>query len=648
MSLPHRGLAWLRGRLPAVSALAPVRLYSLVAAAVALLLIQLLVYGSRPYSQGVFVRSPSPLTTGLDVETVQRERLDVNAVEQSTERSINGMGVDGKIVDGTVEQEMHSAPPTATVWWTADGAYRESASRDDRSSPSSNLTADTLADMKRSNSPSERFLFGVPVNGPNNQYYAVVSYLKLAMILNRTLVLPAFVDHSSHRHQGGSHWEPFAFESTFDVASLSRASCAPRLISTNSFLSTVWTADAPRLIGAMWHSHKKYEANFESDPYWSYYRDKFFRPKAPVPHIVPSRGTAARLDWTLSGIGKAFGGDRPEWELLVVNHALHNDINYYVLGATVQHVGLPFRDAHLRVVRALVHAPAIVRHATDIINAVIGSGEPFFAVHWRRADYAIPPAGCTTYLRCTDAESIDNLIDVLDSAVSAAVGAGFNNATHWPVFLSAQRFSADEASVFASRGYTKIARYPPPVTDRFEEPYYISLAEQETGMRATGFVGSYSTWSERIIETRVANAQMRFTWHMPTALKYRPTNDSRTAGANSNGTLVGFKGSAVACGFEYMALSNEAPRRMSLACGEGKVVSRAAFASFGRPAGLCGAFVEDRGCHCPHSVAHVEKLCVGRPRCEIPVDNAAEHFAYSCNHLGGYSLAVVLECRATL
>jgi len=54
-------------------------------------------------------------------------------------------------------------------------------------------------------------------------------------------------------------------------------------------------------------------------------------------------------------------------------------------------------------------------------------------------------------------------------------------------------------------------------------------------------------------------------------------------------------------------------------CGNGTVIKRIDFASFGTPSGSCGNYVVSNECHHPVSMAYVEDMCIGRSECSIPL-----------------------------
>ena len=59
-------------------------------------------------------------------------------------------------------------------------------------------------------------------------------------------------------------------------------------------------------------------------------------------------------------------------------------------------------------------------------------------------------------------------------------------------------------------------------------------------------------------------------------------------------------------------------------CGEnGGVITSIEFASFGTPAGVCGAFTPDAACDAPGARAAVEAACLGKSSCTLVADSAA-------------------------
>ncbi|KAE8719129.1 Beta-galactosidase 11 [Hibiscus syriacus] len=68
-------------------------------------------------------------------------------------------------------------------------------------------------------------------------------------------------------------------------------------------------------------------------------------------------------------------------------------------------------------------------------------------------------------------------------------------------------------------------------------------------------------------------------------------------------------------------LVNDLKPKAELKCPDQKVISVVEFASFGDPFGSCAAFVQGN-CTAPATKQVVEKLCMGKPTCKIPVDAA--------------------------
>ncbi|GLT47141.1 hypothetical protein SLA2020_208550 [Shorea laevis] len=60
--------------------------------------------------------------------------------------------------------------------------------------------------------------------------------------------------------------------------------------------------------------------------------------------------------------------------------------------------------------------------------------------------------------------------------------------------------------------------------------------------------------------------------------------------------------------------------KLQLGCSPGRNISRILFASFGTPSGDCQSYyASNTNCHSPNSLAIVEKACVGKSMCSIPV-----------------------------
>ena len=82
---------------------------------------------------------------------------------------------------------------------------------------------------------------------------------------------------------------------------------------------------------------------------------------------------------------------------------------------------------------------------------------------------------------------------------------------------------------------------------------------------------------------------------------------------------------------------------VTLDCGAGATVADVAFASFGRPAGMCGAYTQSAACHAPASEAAVRAACVGKRACSLATAPGANPFGPApC--AGATWLAVELTC----
>ncbi|KAE8724709.1 hypothetical protein F3Y22_tig00009942pilonHSYRG00126 [Hibiscus syriacus] len=91
-------------------------------------------------------------------------------------------------------------------------------------------------------------------------------------------------------------------------------------------------------------------------------------------------------------------------------------------------------------------------------------------------------------------------------------------------------------------------------------------------------------------------------------------------------------------------LVNDLKPKAELKCPDQKVISLVEFASFGDPFGSCAAFVQGN-CTAPATKQVVEKLCMGKPTCKIPVE-AAEfgNMSGSCPPNTPKILAVQVIC----
>ena len=83
-------------------------------------------------------------------------------------------------------------------------------------------------------------------------------------------------------------------------------------------------------------------------------------------------------------------------------------------------------------------------------------------------------------------------------------------------------------------------------------------------------------------------------------------------------------------------------QQTSLSCPSGTTISKVVFASYGRPRGVCGSYVQ-RSCHSTTSRSVVEAACLGKTSCRLRADNAT--FGDPC--VGVQKLLdVQIECAA--
>ncbi|WOK94685.1 hypothetical protein Cni_G03390 [Canna indica] len=81
----------------------------------------------------------------------------------------------------------------------------------------------------------------------------------------------------------------------------------------------------------------------------------------------------------------------------------------------------------------------------------------------------------------------------------------------------------------------------------------------------------------------------------------------------------------------------------TLSCtGSKKVIQSVVFASFGNPTGMCGNFTAG-SCHTPNAKAFVEKACIGKPSCVLPVTAEAYGADARCPETT-MTLAVQAKC----
>ncbi|XP_061342159.1 beta-galactosidase 13-like [Gastrolobium bilobum] len=71
---------------------------------------------------------------------------------------------------------------------------------------------------------------------------------------------------------------------------------------------------------------------------------------------------------------------------------------------------------------------------------------------------------------------------------------------------------------------------------------------------------------------------------------------------------------------KFKALADNLGPEATLKCPNHKTISAVEFASFGDPAGFCGGFTMGK-CHVPASKQIVEKYCLGKETCTVPMDS---------------------------
>ncbi|XP_019197934.1 PREDICTED: beta-galactosidase 13-like [Ipomoea nil] len=74
-------------------------------------------------------------------------------------------------------------------------------------------------------------------------------------------------------------------------------------------------------------------------------------------------------------------------------------------------------------------------------------------------------------------------------------------------------------------------------------------------------------------------------------------------------------------GDEFRATTDDLKPRMHLTCPDAKVMKKIEFASYGNPEGVCGNFMTG-SCSFPNAIKIVEKACLGKTECEVPVEKS--------------------------
>ncbi|WOL17238.1 beta-galactosidase 11-like [Canna indica] len=89
-------------------------------------------------------------------------------------------------------------------------------------------------------------------------------------------------------------------------------------------------------------------------------------------------------------------------------------------------------------------------------------------------------------------------------------------------------------------------------------------------------------------------------------------------------------------------VAHDAREETDVSCPEEKVINSIVFASFGNPTGLCGNFTKGI-CHAQQTRSVVEKACLGKNKCTIPVTSGAYGGDVNCPGTTG-TLAVHAKC----
>nr|CAD1830526.1 unnamed protein product [Ananas comosus var. bracteatus] len=93
---------------------------------------------------------------------------------------------------------------------------------------------------------------------------------------------------------------------------------------------------------------------------------------------------------------------------------------------------------------------------------------------------------------------------------------------------------------------------------------------------------------------------------------------------------------------QIKAVAEEVKPKATLKCSDKKVINKIVFASFGNPMGICGNFTAGT-CHSPQAKILVEKLCLGKRSCNLPVSHKAYGTDDSCPGTTS-TLAVQAKC----
>ncbi|ONM23190.1 Beta-galactosidase 11 [Zea mays] len=95
-------------------------------------------------------------------------------------------------------------------------------------------------------------------------------------------------------------------------------------------------------------------------------------------------------------------------------------------------------------------------------------------------------------------------------------------------------------------------------------------------------------------------------------------------------------------GDKIKLIAEDHSRRGTLTCPPEKTIQEVVFASFGNPDGMCGNFTVGT-CHTPNAKQIVEKECLGKPSCMLPVDHTVYGADINCQSTTA-TLGVQVRC----
>ncbi|KAL5129884.1 Beta-galactosidase 13 [Glycine soja] len=96
---------------------------------------------------------------------------------------------------------------------------------------------------------------------------------------------------------------------------------------------------------------------------------------------------------------------------------------------------------------------------------------------------------------------------------------------------------------------------------------------------------------------------------------------------------------------KFQALSNNLVPTATLKCPNRRTIKAVEFASFGDPAGVCGAYTLGK-CNAPSTKQIVEKHCLGKQSCNVPIDKDAFTKGQDACRNMVKTLAIQVKCEA--